>query len=150
MSDPLQQLEYWAAPLVASMQPQAQRALLRQVARDLRSAQSKRVAAQKNPDGSAFEQRKPQPQAAQKKGKARAMFGKIKQAKHLKVLQEPGGIAVGFAGRASRIARVHQYGLKDRVTPDGLQVQYAQRQLLGFTPADIDMVRSTLLKAFTA
>lgn len=148
MADPLQQLEDWATPLLARLQPAQQRALVRQVARELRASQAQRMARQQNPDGSSFEARKPQPGARQQKTtKARAMFGKLRQARHLRLLQDPTGASVGFTGRAARIAQVHQQGLRDRVRPGGPEVQYPARQLLGFTTADIDRVRTTLLNA---
>lgn len=148
MADPLQQLEDWAAPLLAQLQPAQQRALVRQVARELRASQAQRIGRQQNPDGSAFEARRPQsgnrPQATTK---ARAMFGKLRQARYLRVLPDAAGAAVGFTGRAARIATVHQQGLRDRVRPGGPEVQYPARQLLGFTAADVDRVRTTLLAA---
>lgn len=152
MADPLQQLEDWAAPLLAQLQPAQQRALVRQVARELRASQAQRIGRQQNPDGTAFEARKVQAKNRQNSTttattKARAMFGKLRQAKHLRVLADPAGAAVGFTGRAARIAQVHQLGLRDRVRPGGPEVQYPVRQLLGFTPADIDRVRTTLLAA---
>jgi phage virion morphogenesis protein len=148
MADPLQQLEDWAAPLLAQLQPAQQRALVRQVARELRASQAQRIARQQNPDGSAFEARRPQPgNRPQATTKARAMFGKLRQARHLRLLPDPAGAAVGFTGRAARIATVHQQGLRDRVRPGGPEVQYPARQLLGFTAADVDRVRTTLLAA---
>ncbi|EPC0952950.1 phage virion morphogenesis protein, partial [Enterobacter hormaechei] len=36
-----------------------------------------------------------------------------------------------------RIARVHQYGLKDRPNAHAQEVQYAQRQLLGLNEINI-------------
>lgn len=149
MADPLQQLEDWAQPLLRKLQPAEQRALVRQVARELRASQSQRIARQKNPDGTAFEARKPQSSTPKGKTKARAMFGKLRMVKHLRMLPEPGGAAVGFTGRAARIAQVHQQGLRDRVRPGGPEVQYPARQLLGFTADDIDRVRTTLLNALT-
>ena len=147
-ADPLQQLEDWAAPLLARLQPAQQRALVRQVARELRASQAQRIARQQNPDGSAFEARKPQAKARPgQTTKARAMFGKLRQARHLRLLPEPAGAAVGFTGRAARIAQVHQQGLTDRVRPGGPEVQYPARQLLGFSAADLDRVRTTLLNA---
>jgi phage virion morphogenesis protein len=148
MADPLEQLEDWAAPLLAKLQPAAQRALLRQVARELRASQAQRIARQQNPDGSAFEPRKPQRDARKNTTtKARAMFGKIRMVKHLRTLPEPNGAAVGFTGRAARIAQVHQEGLLDRVSRTGPEAQYPERQMLGFSEADIDRVRTTLLNA---
>ncbi|MEN1451215.1 phage virion morphogenesis protein, partial [Pseudomonas aeruginosa] len=49
------------------------------------------------------------------------------------------------AGRVTRIARVHQYGLKDRAERGAPEVGYAQRRLLGFTEADLEMIREGLL-----
>lgn len=36
-----------------------------------------------------------------------------------------------FEGKVQRIARVHHYGLRDRVSRKGPEVRYAERQLLG-------------------
>ncbi|MDO9571181.1 MAG: phage virion morphogenesis protein [Hydrogenophaga sp.] len=148
--DPFEQLEDWAAPLLAKLQPAAQRALLRQVARELRASQAQRIARQQNPDGTAFEPRKPQRDTRKGSTKARAMFGKIRLVKHLRTLPEPEGAAVGFTGRAARIAQVHQDGLRDRVSRTGPEAQYPERKLLGFSEADIDRVRTTLLNALAA
>lgn len=148
--DPLEQLEDWAAPMLAKLQPAAQRALLRQVARELRASQAQRIARQQNPDGTAFEPRKPQRDTRKTTTKARAMFGRIRMVKHLRTLPEPEGAAVGFTGRAARIAQVHQEGLRDRVSRTGPEVQYPERKLLGFSEADIDRVRTTLLNALAA
>ena len=151
MADDLQLLEDWAQPLLAKLHPKEQRALARQVARELRQSQARRIAAQQNPDGTPYEERKPQRPIPGTTGqtKARAMFGKIRQAKHLRLLPEPQGAAVGFSGRVARIARIHQDGLRDRVTPNGPEVTYPARQLLGFSAADIDRVRTTVLAALT-
>ncbi|MBK4571044.1 phage virion morphogenesis protein, partial [Enterobacter hormaechei] len=40
---------------------------------------------------------------------------------------------VEFTGKVQRIARIHQYGLKDRPNPHTHVVQYAERKLLGFS-----------------
>lgn len=37
-----------------------------------------------------------------------------------------------FEGKVQRIARVHHYGLRDRVSRKGPEVRYAGRRLLGF------------------
>nr|WP_239168394.1 phage virion morphogenesis protein [Chromobacterium violaceum] len=46
--------------LLQKMEPAARRGLARDIARQLRQSQQKRIAAQQNPDGSAFTPRKPQ------------------------------------------------------------------------------------------
>ena len=53
---------------------------------------------------------------------------------------------VEFTGKVQRIARVHQYGLKDRPNAHAQDVQYAERQLLGFSSEDINRIENTILK----
>lgn len=65
--------------------------------------------------------------------RAAGMFKKIRSNANLKAGVDPDGLWVGFTGRAARIANVHQYGLKDRVTKDGPEARYPQREILGFS-----------------
>ncbi|WP_288077320.1 phage virion morphogenesis protein [Pseudomonas sp.] len=146
MATDLQQLEDWAAPLLAKISPAEQRKLVRSIAVDLRRRQADRIKAQQNPDGSAFAPRKPQPARYRKPGQIRQMFGKLRLAKHLKVIKDNQGPAVGILGRSARIARVHQYGLTDQVQAGGPSVQYPERALLGFTDDDVERIRDLLLE----
>ena len=69
--------------LLTAMAPGERRKLARDIAADLRSRQQRRVAAQLNPDGSAYEPRKPRLRA--KVGRIRrTMFAKLRAAKYLK------------------------------------------------------------------
>lgn len=52
--DPLSALEDWVAPLLAKLEPAQRRALARNVGQALRRSQAARIAAQQNPDGSAY------------------------------------------------------------------------------------------------
>ena len=113
--------------------------------RELRRSQAQRIAAQQNPDGSPFEPRKPQNRNRQGAIRRRAMFSKIRQAKHLKAFATAGAAEVGFIGATARIARVHQYGLRDRIGRNGPQHQYPQRELLGFSDADLRLVQDFLI-----
>lgn len=79
------------------------------------------------------------------KRKARAMFAKLRTASHLKAGATPDEAYVEFTARASRLARIHHFGLKDRVVPDGPETQYPQRELLGFSQADDEAVLAMLL-----
>lgn len=54
-------------------------------------------------------------------------------------------ITVGFTRRVARIARVHQYGLKDRPEANAPEVSYDQREVLGFSKANLEMIRDVLL-----
>ncbi|MGK1240493.1 phage virion morphogenesis protein, partial [Klebsiella pneumoniae] len=44
-----------------------------------------------------------------------------------------------------RIARVHHYGLRDRVSRKGPEVKYAERRLLGINDETEAIIRETLL-----
>lgn len=74
------------------------------------------------------------------KRKAAAMFSKLRTASHLKAGATPDEAYVQFTARASRLARIHHFGLKDRVVPDGPETQYPQRELLGFSQADDEAI----------
>ncbi|HDT5146447.1 TPA: phage virion morphogenesis protein [Klebsiella michiganensis] len=49
-------------------------------------------------------------------------------------------------GVLTRIARVHHYGLRDRVTRKGTEVRYALRRLLGFNEELNIIVCNTLMR----
>lgn len=141
-------LDAWCAGLLQSLQPAERRALAREMARRLRESQAKRIAAQLNPDGSAFEPRKTQ--ARGKRGAIRKkMFAKMRTAKWMKMESAPDSAVVTFASSVQAMAKVHQFGLRDRVNKrrggGGPEVAYPQRQLLGFTQHDVDMVGSLML-----
>ncbi|MCM7986963.1 phage virion morphogenesis protein, partial [Enterobacter hormaechei] len=71
-----------------------------------------------------------------KKGRIkRAMFQKLRTNRYMKASGRENGAVVEFTGKVQRIARVHQYGLKDRPNAHAQDVQYAERQLLGFSQA---------------
>lgn len=146
--DELVALEDWVEPLLAKLGPAKRRELARVIARDLRRSQAKRIAAQLNPDGSRYVPRKPQ--LRDRAGSIRrAMFGKIRQAKHLKASGSADEASVGFVGRVARIASVHQFGLTDRVEAGGALHAYPARRLLGIAAIDwanIQRVMSALLK----
>lgn len=209
-TDSLQQLEDWAAPLLAKISPAEQRKLVRSIALDLRKRQSDRIGKQRNPDGSKFATRKktrppvnkpkrflyegdysskkrvaevksyrdegnriigydieaggirtfiksnmerffaptsksgPSIRAQRGRIKEKVMFNRMKT--KVKVLSDPGSATVGIVGRAARIARVHQYGLRDAVQPGGKEIQYPERVLLGFTDDDVEHIRDLLLE----
>ncbi|KSG23118.1 phage virion morphogenesis protein [Pseudomonas aeruginosa] len=149
MADNLRALEDWAGALLAKLEPGARRQLNQQIGRELRRSQQQRIAAQLNPDGSAFSPRKPRQLRAKKGRIKRKMFAKLRQAKHLKVQSSADAIAIGFMGRVARIARVHQYGLRDRPERGQADVQYDRRELLGFIDADLDLIRDRLLEHLT-
>lgn len=149
MADDLRALEDWAGVLLARLEPGARRQLNQQIGRELRRSQQQRVASQRNPDGTPYAPRKPR-QLRGKVGRIkRQMFTKLRQAAHLKLRSTPDAIAISFMGRVARIARVHQYGLRDRPDRGQAEVQYERRGLLGFTDADLELIRDQLLEHLT-
>lgn len=147
-------LEQWAGALLAKLQPAQRRIVNRQVGQDLRRGQAKRITQQQGPDGTAYTPRKNRQKLRDKKGRIKrqkaAMFSKLRTQAHLKIEQSDQAIAVGFFKRTARIARVHQEGLRDHVTKNGRMYQYPARPLLGFSQADRDLIRDSLLRHLAA
>ena len=145
MSDNLQQLHRWADGLLAKLSPASRTQLAREIAHRLRQSQSQRITAQKNPDGSPFAPRKPQLRS--KKGKIRRqMFRKLRTARYMKGKGDGQGATISFLSSVRHMAAVHQYGMRDRVNRYGLEVDYAQRQLLGFSQQDYLQIQSIIMQ----
>jgi len=78
------------------------------------------------------------------------MFVKLRTARWLKINVTHDGAEAGFFGRVARLARVHQEGRMDHVTPGGPMATYPARPLLGFTAIDRERVRDRLLEYLQA
>lgn len=145
MSSNVLELSNYLQPLLERLSMGERARLAKQIGRDLRKSQGKRISEQKNPDGSSYTPRRKR--LREQKGKIkRKMFTKIKNTSNLKVLSNADSVAIGFVGRVARIARVHQEGLKDRAEKGAPDVVYPKRELLGFTEQDIKLVEDSLLK----
>lgn len=134
------------AGLLAALSPAGRRKLAGEIAKQLRTAQQQRIKQQKAPDGSPYQARKRQPMRAKKGRIKRAMFQKLRTNRYMKASGRDNGAVVEFTGKVQRIARVHQYGLKDRPNAHAQDVQYAERQLLGFSQADKQLVETLTIK----
>ncbi|MFC0155947.1 phage virion morphogenesis protein [Xanthomonas dyei] len=134
--DELTALENWAAPLLARLQPGERRTLARKIGTELRRSQSQRIGKQQAPDGSPYAPRKQQLRDKSGRVKRAKMFAKLRQAKYFKVSASPNQVSVGFVGRVSRIARVHQEGRTDQIRPSGPKILYEKRILVGFAIQD--------------
>ncbi len=154
MADALNHLANWASPLMAGLSPERRRAAMVQISTYLRRSQAQRIGAQLNPDGTSYEPRKPRRQLRGKKGQIRRkMFEKLRTAPYLRKSATAESATVTIGGRTARIARVHHRGLRDKVDwrkPNSPTVQYAKRELLGFTPAEEDAVTDILLHHVSA
>ncbi|WP_010176297.1 phage virion morphogenesis protein [Pseudomonas sp. PAMC 25886] len=151
MASNLEALETWAAVLLARLEPGERSKLARTIGQELRRSQQKRVMGQENPDGSKYAPRKKRDLRG-KQGRVRqklAMFKKLRTARYMKVRGDATAVTVGFTGRLARIARVHQYGLKDRAERGAPETRYEQREVLGFTDSDLDLIRDSLLSHLT-
>ncbi|QUG76373.1 phage virion morphogenesis protein [Erwinia sp. E602] len=64
------------------------------------------------------------------------MFRRLRTASFMKSRATAEGAEVGFSGVAARIARAHQFGLRDRINDRGAMASYPRRELLGMSKAD--------------
>lgn len=143
--DDLQRVDDWLAALLANLEPAARNRMMRQLAQELRRSQQQNIRLQRNPDGTTFEPRRVT--ARSKKGRIkRQMFAKLRTTKYLKTAATADSASVQFDGKVQRIARVHHYGLRDRVRRNGPEARYPARRLLGVNDEVETITRDTLLQ----
>ncbi|WP_431624402.1 phage virion morphogenesis protein [Enterobacter chuandaensis] len=143
--DDLQRVDDWLAALLANLEPAVRNRMMRQLAQELRRSQQQNIRLQRNPDGTAFEARRVT--ARSKKGRIkRQMFAKLRTTKYLKTAATADSASVQFDGKVQRIARVHHYGLRDRVRRNGPEARYPARRLLGVNDEVETITRDTLLR----
>ncbi|PAO14496.1 phage virion morphogenesis protein [Enterobacter cloacae] len=131
--------------LIAALSPAARRKLAGEIAKELRKSQQQRIKQQKAPDGSPYQARKRQPLRAKTGRIKRAMFQKLRTNRYMKATGRENSAVVEFTGKVQRIAQVHQYGLKDRPSPSAQEIQYPERQLLGFSQVDEDNIKAVII-----
>lgn len=143
--DNLHKVDEWLTALLANLEPAARQRMMRELAQQLRRNQQNNIRLQRNPDGTGYEPRKVT--ARTKKGRIkRQMFLKLRTAKYLKTAASADSASVQFEGKVQRIARVHHYGLRDRVSRNGPEIYYAERRLLGINDVTKLSIRDTLLR----
>ncbi|UJL36636.1 phage virion morphogenesis protein [Pantoea agglomerans] len=141
----LHEVDAWLAALLSQLEPAARKKMLREVARDVRRIQQANITAQRSPDGTAWEPRRVT--ARSKKGRIRrGMFAKLKTAKYLKAQAGANAAEVAFVPGVQKLARVHHYGLRDRVSRRGPMVKYAERPLLGINNEVESLVYGILMR----
>ncbi|WP_288460623.1 phage virion morphogenesis protein [uncultured Enterobacter sp.] len=130
--------------LIAVLSPASRRKLAGEIAKELRKSQQQRIKLQKASDGSPYQARKRQP-LREKNGRIkRAMFQKLRTSRYMKATGRENSAVVEFTGKVQRIARVHQYGLKDKPNPHSRDVKYSERQLLGMNIHDIKVIEELI------
>lgn len=147
--DELQKVDAWLTALLANLEPMARKRMMRELAQQLRRNQQNNIRLQRNPDGTGYEPRRVT--ARTKKGRIkRQMFAKLRTTKYLKTVATADSASVEFTGQVQHIARVHHYGLRDRVSRRGPEVRYAERRLLGVNSEIISAIRDKLLDVITS
>lgn len=134
------------AGLIGALSPAGRRKLAAQIAKELRRSQQQRIKQQKAPDGTSYQARKRQTLSAKKGRIKRAMFQKLRTSRYMKATGRNDAAVVEFTGKVQRIARIHQFGLKDRPNPHGQDVQYAERKLLGVNQNDKKIIESLIIE----
>ncbi|MGX9278293.1 phage virion morphogenesis protein [Pantoea ananatis] len=143
--DNLHEVDAWLDALLAKLEPAERKKMLREVARDVRRIQQANMTAQRSPDGNAWEPRRVS--ARTKPGRIkRKMFVKLKTAKYLKTKATGDSAEVAFVPAVQRLARVHHYGLRDRVSKRGITVKYTERPLIGLNDKAAISLSDTLTR----
>ncbi|AWQ44568.1 phage virion morphogenesis protein [Enterobacter cloacae] len=141
--DDLQRVDDWLSALLANLEPAARNRMMRQLAQELRRSQQQNIRLQRNPDGTAFEPRRVT--ARSKNGRIkRQMFAKLRTTKYLKTVASADSASVQFANGVQRIARVHHYGLREKINNSKKQIKYSPRKLLGIN-SDVEDLLVNLL-----
>lgn len=126
-------LQECLAGLIASLSPAARRQMAAEIAKKLRTSQQQRIKRQQAPDGTPYAARKRQPVRSKKGRIKREMFARLRTNRFMKAKGSDSAAVVEFTGKVQRMARVHQYGLKDRPNRNSRDVLYEARPLLGFS-----------------
>lgn len=148
----LQRLEKWAETLLASLSPKETGKLFKRMGMFLRAANKKRITRQTGPDGARWARRKTRDRRNKgPRARAKMLLG-FRKARHMKLTTGPRGISLGFSGKSAQIARVHHFGLRERLkgsrTAKGALVKFAERQLIGMSQTDRQGLEDMLLDHF--
>ena len=133
------------AGLIEALSPQSRKAMASTIAKRLRKHQQQRIKRQVTPEGQPFVPRQSQPLRDKKGRIKREMFTKLRTAKYMKAKGTDRDAVVEFTGQVQRMAKVHQYGLRDRPSVRAEEVRYPARPLLGMDAEDMKIVENELL-----
>ncbi|MFC2863889.1 phage virion morphogenesis protein [Klebsiella quasipneumoniae] len=134
------------AGLIAALSPAGRRRMTADIAKKLRQRQQQRIKSQKAPDGSPFAPRKRPPVRAKQGRIKREMFAKLRTNRYMKANGNDSAAMVEFTGKVQRIARVHQFGLKDKTAVNRPAVYYPKRVLLGFNNDDRRLIEEAVVR----
>lgn len=135
--------------LIGNLSPSSRKEMARSIAKKLRASQQQNIKRQQAPDGTPFKPRKAQPIRSKKGRVKREMFAKLRTAKYMKARATSNEAVIEFTGRVQRMARVHHYGLRDRPSRNGKEVQYESRLLLGISQKDLGLIESIVITSLS-
>ena len=137
----LHQVEQAIAALINRSSPASRRKMNSALARKLRQRQQVSIQKQQAPDGTPYAPRK------NKKPGRRVMFRRLRTVRFMKTRSTPDDMTISFAQSAQNIARVHHYGLREKIETKGrkLEIKYARRQLIGITPHDVEIIGNEII-----
>ncbi|MGJ0629396.1 phage virion morphogenesis protein [Xenorhabdus bovienii] len=84
-----------------------------------------------------------------KASKKTRMFKKLATARYLRLSANDREAVIFFAPKVAAVARVHHFGLKERMRGKNMTVKYPERRLLGLTPQDIQHIEEHILSHLT-
>ena len=134
-------LSHWLDGFALQLEPNQKKELMRMLAQGMRLRFKDRISKQQNPDGNSFIPRK-RNQIGNIKRQG-AMFQRLKN--RLKTEYTTGQAAVGFAGRDTYVASVHQFGRTIRPSAQAKPTRYAIRELVGFGQDDEQWAMSIIM-----
>jgi len=135
--------------LIGNLSPSSRKEMARNIAKKLRASQQQNIKRQQAPDGTPFKPRKAQPIRSKKGRVKREMFAKLRTAKYMKAKANSNEAVIEFTGRVQRMARVHHFGLRDRPSRDGKEMQYEQRPLLGISKDDLQLIEGMIINSLS-
>lgn len=136
--DPLAPLERWLIQALSALDPSARAALMRDIGRELRKRNQRRIARQTGPDGTPWPARKRNSHGKVRKT-ARMLQG-FRDGRRMKLSAGADGMELGYSGRSGWLATIHHYGEVGEVEQNGPNIKYPARPLLGFSPDDLEYV----------
>ncbi|MNY93341.1 Phage virion morphogenesis family protein [compost metagenome] len=142
MRDNLDDLVEYLTPMLNKLSDAEMTKLNKKVGADLRKSQQRRIAAQLGPDGSSFAPRR----LREGKRIRRKMFTKLRSQRYFRNFSNAEMVSVGFLSNVVFVARIHQDGLRARVSKNGPSITYPKRELLGFASTDIQMIEDSVMR----
>ena len=149
MADDLTAIEPWLDGIMARLEPSERLKVARRIGQMLRRRNAERIRANVQPAGSPMEPRKiTRDKRGRIRGRKGKMFPKTGLAKNMQVRADADQVEVSFKQSVSGAAKVHHYGLVDRVSRNAgaPRVRYPIRRLMGINDEDRDMILAEVSK----